>query len=61
MLLVINGLTAAGYRIDDMHEERVGFDMLNNPFAIVPKLESAREIVRVMNAQANGKAGKGQA
>ena len=43
--LVVNGRTAVGYRVDRLDTEAVGIEFLRHPFAIVPKLEDAQQIV----------------
>jgi len=44
-MLVRNGKTPLGWRLDELSEENVGIGMLLNPFAIVPKQENADRIV----------------
>jgi len=48
MLLIVNGHTPMGYRIDDLDADRVGIDLLRNPFAIVPKLKDAELICKAV-------------
>ena len=55
MQLSINGQvnigTAKFWRIDDLEEQRVGLDMLQNPWALVRDLDAAEKIVAALKAQ----------
>jgi hypothetical protein len=44
-MIMVNGKTAVGYRLDEVTADGpVGMEMLMNPFAIVPKLENAQRV-----------------
>lgn len=44
-MIMINGKSQIGWRLDEVTEDMAGgMEMLMNPFAIVPKLENAERV-----------------